>query len=602
MTQHVVTAPDGSQHIIDAPDTATPDQIVSFAQQAIPEAQKAQGNDAGAGNAFVNGVNAAVPFGNTVTNAIGAGIGAAAGAGNYSDLYGQAQKDTAATAAAHPAADLAGTAMGIAGTLPIGVEKAITGAIPTTGARGLVNQIPAASAAVGNWVRGGQVAQDAGLAAKAGSAALQSGKSAIVAAPAGALYGAGSAEPGQRTEGAIRGAGVASAVGAGLPLIAPAAGALASTIAPKIDAGTAALAQRAKNFGIDLRLDQLSPTAARKTVQKVSQEIPFSGVDAHNALQAQQFNSAVAKTIGQDATDLGPATINKFIDDAETKFKSAIGTGDFQVNKDDLDAITKIEDNLPKNITKDVADIVREHTGQFKNDLTVSKSSVASGVDDFGRPVTKTVDLPPIISASKLSSLRSDIIKSLPNIDGAARPHVAEIVDIIDGIAERNLPAESIAKLQQARYEWRNFKTIEPLLEKSVDGNINPTQLMNRVAASPYIKASRSAVGEDDLVDLARIGKQFLPKLGGSDTMQKSALAVGAKRIGDVGIAALLGLPKAAAVVGANRAYQSGINSNSALVNLALKNSGKVMRSLPPNTTPLSALAAGQAASLSNRP
>lgn len=597
MTDHVVTAPDGTQHVISAPDGATPDQIVAFAQQSM----KSQGNDAGAGNAFVNGLNSAVPFGNTVTNAIGAGIGAIAGAGNYSDMYRQAQQDTTATAAAHPAADLAGTAVGIAGTLPIGIEKAITGSIPTTGVRGFVNQIPAASAAVGNWVRGGKVAEDAGIAAKAGNAALQSAKSAVVAAPAGAVYGAGSAEPGQRLEGAVRGAGVASAVGAGIPLVAPALGALASTVAPQIDAGTAALAKRAQDFGINLRLDQLSPTAARKTVQKVSQEIPFSGVDAQNALQTQQFNSAVAKTIGQDATDLGPQTIKNFISDAEKKFSSAIGTGDFKVTPDDLNSISKIESDLPKNVTKDIADIVRSHTQQFRNDLTSLKSNTPAGVDDFGRPITKTVDLPPTISATKLSSLRSDLIKSLPSIDGKARPHVAEIVDVIDGIAERNLPPEKVAALQQARLEWRNYKTIEPLLEKSVDGNINPTQLMNRVAASPYIKASRSSVGEDDLVDLARIGKQFLPKLGGSDTMQKSALAVVGNKVANTGAAALLGLPKAAVVVGLNRAYQGGINSNSALVNLALKNTGSIAKSLP-NTTPLSQLAAGQAASLSNRP
>lgn len=37
MAQHLVTAPDGVQHIINAPDDATPEQVLAYAQQVIPQ-------------------------------------------------------------------------------------------------------------------------------------------------------------------------------------------------------------------------------------------------------------------------------------------------------------------------------------------------------------------------------------------------------------------------------------------------------------------------------------------------------------------------------------------------------------------------------------
>lgn len=165
------------------------------------------------------------------------------------------------------------------------------------------------------------------------------------------------------------------------------------------------------------------------------------------------------------------------------------------------------------------------------------------------------------------------------------------MVDVIDNIAERNLTDEAAATLTQARYEWRNFKTIEPLLEKSVDGNINPTDLLQRVASSKYIKASRAETGQDNLVDLARIGKRFLPKLGGSDTAQKAALMVAAKRGatvagGTIGLggltavnplAALSGAALSGAVMAGNRGMQK-VNQSKTLVDLAVKNSGKAAK------------------------
>jgi hypothetical protein len=534
--------------------------------------QEPQGQDAGATSAFINGANEMVPFGGKLTSAMGAGIASLGGAGDYSDLYQQAQQNAQATAQANPVASLAGAGTGLAATLPIGIEKTIFGKVPTSGVRGVINQIPEAVAKVRNWTSGGEVAKDAGLLAKSGNLALQSAKSAVVAAPIGAAYGAGSAEQGKMLEGAIGGAGGAAALSAAIPLVGAAASGTLNAVLPKIEGKTAALAQRAKDFGIDLRLDQVSPTRARKTIQKVSQELPFSGVDASESAQRQQFTQAVAKTIGQDAQDLSPETINKFLDDTSAKYNSILKDQMIYIGKESKEKLDKLSSEASKTLTKDLADVVDKNINELISNTTDAQS----------------------IRGEVVSNFRSQLTQRIKNADPGVKKYLGDIIEAIDGMVEETLPNKA-NDLKQVRREWRNFKTIEPLLEKSTDGTINPTELLNRVKANPYIKASRSSLGQDDLVDLARIGKQFLAKSGGSDTVQKGILTGG---IGGLGVTALnnplLAISagvKAGAGLALNRGLQE-VNKSKTLVGLAVKGAGKARKKLnsPVPTSLLSGL------------
>lgn len=434
--------------------------------------------------------------------------------------------------------------------------------------------------AVLTGVAGGTTKAGTALAnsVRSGGAAARITKGAAAGAASGAAYGAGTAEDGQRIEGAQRGAISGAAVGGLIPGAGAAAGAVKSTVVPKLSKETVALAEKAKQLGIPLRLDQISPTRVRKTVQKVSQEVPFSGVDAFEETQRKAFSKALAKTIGQDAEDLSPATIQKFLDDSSKKFNS-ITTGQ-RVNfnaaaKQNLDAIVAdAEDSL----TGDVAAIVKRNVDKLGEDI-------ATGA----------------VSGEKIASFRSNLIARIPNADSGAKAYLSKIVSTIDDVVEKGLPKDKADLLSQTRREWRNFKTIEPLLEEAENGVINPTKLLNRVKASPYIKASRNATGSDDLIDLARIGKQFLPKAGGSDTFQKTVLGGG---VGALGVTALsnpllaLGIAtKGAAVVGANRGVQAA-NSSQRLVDLAVKSSKATNKQLSkPNIIyPATTNAAGRSA------
>lgn len=316
--------------------------------------------------------------------------------------------------------------------------------------------------------------------------------------------------------------------------------AITPTIAPDL----VPLVNRAQDMGFKLRLDQVAPTRVRKTIQKVSQEVPFSGVDVNDAENLSIFNRNLAKTIGQETDNLGPETINNFLESASEKFGSALKGESINIKEGDFGRLDDILSNADLTMTGDLKDIVSKNIDKFKSDVGDN-----------------------VISGEKLASFRSNLLKRIPSAPAESKAALGEIVDTIDGIIDRSIAPEKSEVLKQARREWRNFRTIEPLLEKSETGQVNPTQLMARVASSPYIKASRSAVGEDDLVDLARIGKQFLPKAGGSDTFQKLALGgtLGASLMNPAaGLQALGGMA-------ANRGYQSLYNQIPSLIKMAAK-------------------------------
>lgn len=336
----------------------------------------------------------------------------------------------------------------------------------------------------------------------------------------------------------------------------------ANVIVPKVEEGVAKLAQRAKDFDIPLSLNQLAPGKIRNTVQKVSQAAPLSGVQAFEDTQRAAWNKAVAGTLGEDATTLGPSTINSFLERTGKGFDDVLQGKQVNVTPESVKTLDTIAENAKDSLTSDLAGIVQRNVDKFKTDI-------GDGV----------------ISGEKLASFRSELVKRAAKAQGEAKSFLTDIVDHVDDLAESSIGQEGAQQLQSLRRQWRNFKTVEPLLEKSTTGKINPTELQQRVAASPYIKASRKSVGEDDLVDLARIGKQLLPVPGGSDTFEKLGLGAG-------GMAALtnpmgVGVPLVGGLA-ANRIFQSFYNQSTKLVESAIAKSlglrsGEVMKLVKAN-------------------
>lgn len=541
---------------------------------------EAPGNDMGAGAATVQGFNSAMPFGERIAAGLGA-VGAKAydmtlGDGvtegqSIGDLYREGRQSQEKTATEHSGAYTAGALTGVAATLPMLSTKVLTGTKATTGARGALNAIPEALGAVGNYVRGSKVATDAGRLAKVANVAGKATRAATVSAPTGALYAYGGSRSDLDSQGALddakTGATISAALGAAVPI---AGAALKSIPKPNVSQAVKDLAAIAKNkFDIDLSLDQIAPTNVRSTVQKISQNIPGSGVDAFQDKQAGQWMKGVAKTIGEDADNLAPEVINNYLTRAGKDFDGALAGKNIKFSQKDINGLADIASAAKRKVSSNLAEVVQHNV----NDVLENLSAFKVGNGGLRE-----------VPGEKLASLRSQIMADLPSIEGGARQQVAKIVDKIDEVIGSHLTPAEAKQLSTARLQWRNYRTIEPLLEKSGDGTINPTQLMQKVASSKYIKASRKLAGEDDLVDLARIGKQFMAKKGGSDTAQKLMYMKVAEKSAGGGItggAALANLPATLAGVAANRGYQKLVNQSPKVVSRLVNNTEGKSNAIP---------------------
>lgn len=403
-----------------------------------------------------------------------------------------------------------------------------------------------------NITRTGLLPKATGALGKSANFATKMGIGASASYPLGVLYGYGMADAGaDRIQAAKESGNVSAILGGVFPALGPAYTGIKNSIIPVVDDAVKPLAKRAKEFGIPLRADQVAPSKARKTVQKISQELPFSGADNFEDSQRKAYTKAVAKTIGEEAEDLGPDTIERFVDKNSSVFERLVGDRKIDVDLEDVKKISRLRSNVDKAL------------GVTSRDAKILKTEIKEIADQLSDgPVT----------GKKLANIRSDLLKKSTTA-GQGKPIFSDMIEQIDDMAKNSLTEEGKKELAQARRHYRNFKTLEPLLEESTDGQINPTKLLNRVKSSKYIKASRTKTGEDDLVDLARIGKEFLPKLGGSDTFQKGAFGLTAKELvtAGTGAAAFADLGLTAGTLAANKGLQRGVLTNQSLVDMGLR-------------------------------
>ncbi len=531
-------------------------------EESLTETSETPGNNLGPLAAGIQGVASAIPFGERIAAGLGAtglklydktlGNNITEGR-SVGDLYREARQDQEKTAEQNPGSYVTGSLGGAALTIPMLLKRAGTGVL----------------GAVDKFARGGNVAADAGVLAKTANVLGQAGRSAAVAAPAGFIYGYGGSRHDLDSPEAFEDAKLGGMVSAGLGAAVPVARAAFSGVTrPKISKEVRKLAGIAKDkFGIDLSLDQVSPTRVRSTVQKVSQNIPFSGVDAFQEKQAAQWMRSAAKLIGEDADNLAPEVIDNYLARAAKDFEQPLTGKVINFTQKDINNIADVAKKSRKVISADLSAVVQSNVDDLFENLSQFK-------------VGSTRNVP----GEKLASLRSQIIKDLPRMEGGARQQVAEIVDAIDDIISRHLTPAEQKQLATARLQWRNFKTLDPLLQKSTDGTINPTDLMGQVAKSKYINASRKAAGEDDLVDLARIGKRFLVKKGGSDTAEKALYikgGLGAFTGGAAVVDPITTTAGSGAAMVTNRLYQNFINQSPKVMQNLIQNKPGSINTLP---------------------
>lgn len=275
------------------------------------------------------------------------------------------------------------------------------------------------------------------------------------------------------------------AIGAGFGAGGEAAGQAIRAAGRSISPQAKAMLEAAQKRGIKLTPYQLSDSPFLKRLGRLSENLPLTGNRGALRRQQDEFTTAVSRTIGQNADEISPQVF--------------------------LDAETKIGDQFGELIARNnlgVSDTLLDNLGRIQQEV----SELAD--DGVIRATNSVIDR--ILNQSKMGVLPGRAYQSIDSLlgklsrNGGEKGHYAgELRDALRaGMDETISPADREA-WSLARQQWRDLKTIEPMVAKSTDGKVSPQALMSRVTADKAGKRQMATGQRGELGELARLGQQM---------------------------------------------------------------------------------------------
>ena len=323
------------------------------------------------------------------------------------------------------------------------------------------------------------------------------------------------------------------AASAALPLATRGTGVALDRIAGRVDPHTAALADTARNvFGIPVGAGEVSSNPMVRFANSVVNKFPGSGGGAHREAMQTGFNRAVSNTFGEDEPSITPQVMANARDRIGNVFESVA----------QRTPVIHADPQLAADLRQTVHNAQATMTAGEVEPLIRQVQNIAHLVD----PQTNTITGEIYQNLTKRGAPLDRAMQSQnPNIRNSAR----EIREALDGAMERSAPPDVADDLRQARREWRNLRTVEPLVAKAPTGDISPALLQGRVNTS--FKGTHGAAygGGGDLKTLSDIGQRFLKEPPSSGTSERGLIMhlIGGAASGAAGLAAGLS-PKEAAL------------------------------------------------------
>jgi hypothetical protein len=303
-------------------------------------------------------------------------------------------------------------------------------------------------------------------------------------------------------------------------------------------------------YGLQLSGDMISPSPFVQNLGAALRQIPGSGMAPNQAGLQSQFTKAIAKTFGEDVEQITPAVMER----AATRIG---GVMDNVANQTPAIPASGLVDGLA-NVQHDASFLTPEQQGVIGKHI----NNVMDAISPEGT-----------ISGTQYQSLtkfNSPLGKALRSSDSDVRNSAIEIRGHLDDALSQSLPPDSplAQQLKEARLQYKNLKTIEPLVTKGEPGEISPIGLQGQVNRSFKGRGMREA--QPDLGELADIGRQFNLRPD-SGTAGRTMVGAGMGAIGGAATSLMTGNPMnalytvggAAGTLGAGRLAGNMLRSNS---------------------------------------
>ena len=396
-------------------------------------------------------------------------------------------------------AQIAGTA-GVGGALAAPL-KAVAPAIPAVagGLTRFANALQSGGMTVG---QGGAPA--ANMLARVAGGAISGGASAGLVNPEDAKLGA--------------------MIGGGLPVATKVAGSAGNAIGRTISGGqlspeVKALADRAKQLGIDIPADRLVNSKPLNALAASLDYVPFSGRAGTMDKMQSQLNTALSKTFGQNSDNVTGA-LRKAQTDLGSKFDTVLKSNTVKVDQQLMTDLADAANMASKELGSDGAKIISNQVDEI-----IAKGANGDIDGQAAYNIKKTLD--------RISN------RNTPEAF-YARDLKKKLMEALD----RSLGPQQAAEFAQVRKQYGNMLSLENLAQNGADGNISIARLANM-----------KNINNPELQELADISAQFLKGREGQHGAAQRAVA-------GLGLGGVAGVPALAGSVAAGRGANMLLNSS----------------------------------------
>jgi hypothetical protein len=321
-----------------------------------------------------------------------------------------------------------------------------------------------------------------------------------------------------------------------VPAALRAGGAAVNRVVGTVDPNTAALAQTARNqFGIPVSAGEVSSNPAVRFMNSVVNRLPGSGGAAHREEMQTNFNRSVANTFGEDAPRITPQVMAQARDRIGNVFETVA----------QRTPVIHADPQLATELRQTIHDAQATMTAGEVEPLIRQVQNIASLVDPHTNTITGEI-------YQNLTRRGTPLDRAMQSPNPNIRQSARDIRESLDGAMERSAPPDVVDDLRTARGQWRNLRTVEPLVAKAPTGDISPALLQGRVNTS--FKGTHGAAygGGGDLKTLSDIGQRFMKEPPNSGTPERGLMMHLLGGAGSGGIALAAGeLPLKAAALSA---------------------------------------------------
>jgi len=323
-------------------------------------------------------------------------------------------------------------------------------------------------------------------------------------------------------------AGTGALIGGALPVATKIAGATGNAIGRAIAGGqlspeVKALADRAKQLGIDIPADRLTNSKPLNALASSLEYVPFSGRAGTMDKMQSQLNTALSKTFGQNSDNV-TAALRRAQTDLGSKFDTVLQNNTVKVDQQLMTDLADAANMASKELGSDGAKIISNQVDEI-----IAKGANGDIDGQAAYNIKKTLD-------------------RISNRNTPEAFYARDLKQKLMAALDRSLGPQQAADFAQVRKQYGNMLSLENLAQNGAEGNISIARLANM-----------KNINNPELQELADISAQFLKGRegahGAAQRVGAGALALGLT--GPTGLAAGMATGK-----GANMLLNSSIVKN----------------------------------------